>query len=40
MSLTPLGKMGLEAQNQGLPVYSLEMKRIIPEPKALFKYLL
>lgn len=37
VSLIPLGKMGIEAQAQGLSVHSLNMKRGVPEPRALLK---
>ncbi len=37
ISLTPLGKMGLEAQAQGLPVQSLNMIRGVPDLSSLVK---
>lgn len=36
VSLTPLGPMGLEARNAGLPTESLNMRRGIPDPRGLF----
>ncbi|AOY79374.1 glycosyltransferase [Moorena producens JHB] len=37
LSLIPIGQMGLEAQAQGLSVHSLNMKRGVPEPRALLE---
>jgi glycosyltransferase involved in cell wall biosynthesis len=37
VSMTPLGAMGEEAQSEGLPIQSLNMKRGVPDPKAIFK---
>ncbi|MFP5274702.1 glycosyltransferase [Coleofasciculus sp.] len=37
VSMTPLGAMGKEAQSEGLPIQSLNMKRGVPDPKAIFK---
>jgi glycosyltransferase involved in cell wall biosynthesis len=35
VSLTPLGPMGLEARNSGLPIESLEMRPGMPDPRGL-----
>jgi glycosyltransferase involved in cell wall biosynthesis len=37
VSLTPLGPMGLQAQRLGLPTESLEMRRGLPDPRALVR---
>jgi glycosyltransferase involved in cell wall biosynthesis len=37
VSLTPLGPMGLQARKLGLPTESLEMRRGIPDPRALVR---
>jgi glycosyltransferase involved in cell wall biosynthesis len=37
LSLTPLGPMGIEAQQKGYPVESLNMQRKIPDPGVLLK---
>jgi glycosyltransferase involved in cell wall biosynthesis len=35
VSMTPLGPMGLEAQNTGVPTQSLELRRGVPDPRGL-----
>jgi glycosyltransferase involved in cell wall biosynthesis len=37
VSLTPLGEMGLQARNSGIPILSLEMSRGIPDPRGLLQ---
>ena len=37
VSLTPLGEMGLQAQNSGIPILSLEMSRGVPDPRGLLQ---
>jgi glycosyltransferase involved in cell wall biosynthesis len=37
ISLTPLGAMGLQARNRGVPTESLEMRRGLPDPRGLLR---
>jgi glycosyltransferase involved in cell wall biosynthesis len=37
ISLTPLGAMGLQARNRGVPTESLEMRRGFPDPRGLIR---
>jgi glycosyltransferase involved in cell wall biosynthesis len=37
VSLTALGPMGLEAENLGIPIASLQMRRGFPDPRGLFR---
>ena len=37
VSLTPLGPMGLEARDAGIPTESLEMRRGRPDPRGLIR---
>ena len=37
VSLTPLGPMGEQARDSGLPIESLEMARGVPDPRGLFR---
>src|SRR5262249_25718556 len=37
VSMTPLGPMGYQGREMGLPVESLEMPRGVPDPRGLFR---